>query len=118
VLMRLRPDAAVDVVYLHFPDPWWKKKHEKRLVIGGGLMDEITRLLRDGGELFVQTDVEDRALRYEEELARHTDLVPAGDAPESPRLAENPYGARSPREHRAIADGLPIHRFRYRRRAR
>jgi tRNA (guanine-N7-)-methyltransferase len=115
VLARLRPDASVDVVYLHFPDPWWKKKHEKRLVIGGGLLVEIARLLRDGGELFVQTDVEERAVMYEEEIARAPELSPAGDVEGSPRLAENPYGARSPREHRAIADGLPVNRMRYRR---
>jgi tRNA (guanine-N7-)-methyltransferase len=29
-------------------------------------------------------------------------------------VAENPYQARSPREHRAIADGLPIYRLHYR----
>jgi tRNA (guanine-N7-)-methyltransferase len=40
---------------------------------------------------------------------------PAGDLPSSPRLADNPYGARSPRERRAIADGLPVHRLRYER---
>jgi len=28
--------------------------------------------------------------------------------------AENPFAARSPREHRAIADGLPIYRLNYR----
>jgi tRNA (guanine-N7-)-methyltransferase len=28
-------------------------------------------------------------------------------------MADNPYGARSPRERRAIADGLPVHRLRF-----
>jgi len=108
----------VSVFYLHFPDPWWKKRHEKRLVMGAPLLDSIARLLADGGELFVQTDVEERALQYEAQISAHPDLAPAGDAEGSPRLAENPYGARSPRERRAIADGLPVHRLRYRRRAR
>jgi len=117
-LARLAPDASVAVFYLHFPDPWWKKRHEKRLVMGESLLDSIARLLRDGGELFVQTDVEERAEQYEAQIAEHPALEPAGDAPGSPRLAENPYEARSPREHRAIADGLPVHRLRYRRRDR
>lgn len=117
-LARLGPDASVDVFYLHFPDPWWKKRHEKRLVMGASLLDSIARLLRDGGELFVQTDVEERALQYEAQIGAHPALEPAGDTDLSPRLAENPYQARSPREHRAIADGLPVHRLRYRRRAR
>jgi tRNA (guanine-N7-)-methyltransferase len=117
-LPRWVPDAKVAVFYLHFPDPWWKKRHEKRLVMGDELLQAIARLLEDGGELFVQTDVEDRIERYSAHLATHPALEPAGDAPGSPRLADNPYGARSPREHRAIADGLPVHRLRYRRRAR
>ena len=117
-LVRLVPVASVAVFYLHFPDPWWKKRHEKRLVMGPTLLDAIARLLADGGELFVQTDVEERAALYDAQIAAHPALAPAGDMPGLPGLAENPYGARSPREHRAIADGLPVHRLRYRRRPR
>ena len=106
--------AHVQDARVRASDIIWRAR-EKRLVIGGGLVVEIARLLRDGGELFVQTDVEERAAMYEEEIARAPELVPAGDAAGSPRLAENPYGARSPREHRAIADGLPVNRLRYRR---
>lgn len=115
-LSRLGPDGSVSVVYLHFPDPWWKKRHTKRLVMGPGLLDSVARLLRPGGELFVQTDVEERAVEYEAQISAHPAFETAGDAEGSPHLAENPYGARSPREHHAIADGLPIHRLRYRKR--
>ena len=117
-LARISPDASVSVFYLHFPDPWWKKRHEKRLVMGDSLLDSIARLLVDHGELFVQTDVEERAEQYEAQIGSHALFEPFGDDPASPRLAENPYNARSPREHRAIADGLPVHRLRYRRKAR
>ncbi len=112
-LPRLAPDACVRRVFLHFPDPWWKKRHQKRLVMGDAFLDQVARLLERGGELVVQTDVEERATLYEEAVSSHASFVPAGDSPGSPRLAENPYGARSPREHRAIADGLPVHRFRW-----
>jgi tRNA (guanine-N7-)-methyltransferase len=117
-LPRLLPDAKVRAVFLHFPDPWWKKRHEKRLVMSDPLLDAVVRLLEDGGEIFVQTDVDERALMYEEKLGACPDIEPAGDAPGSARLAENPYGARSPRERRAMEDGLPIYRLRYRRKAR
>jgi tRNA (guanine-N7-)-methyltransferase len=114
-LTRLGPDGSVRAVFVHFPDPWWKKKHEKRLVMGDTLLEQVARLLAPGGELFVQTDVEDRAQRYQLEVARVPSLIPAGDAPGSTLLAENPYGARSPRERRAMQDGLPVHRMRWRR---
>jgi tRNA (guanine-N7-)-methyltransferase len=116
-LARLTPAACVDVAYLHFPDPWWKKRHAKRLVMSERLLAGIARLLRVGGELFVQTDVEDRAAEYEAQIAAHAAFEPAGDAPGAARMAANPYGARSPREIHAIADGLPIHRVRFRRAA-
>ena len=117
-LPRLTPDASVRAAYLHFPDPWWKKRHEKRLVMGDVLLDQLARLLIDGGTLLIQTDVEERAEQYEAQVATHPAFEPAGDPPGSPRVAENPFGARSPREHRAIADGLPVHRLLYRRAAR
>jgi tRNA (guanine-N7-)-methyltransferase len=117
-LARLGPAASVRAVFLHFPDPWWKKRHQKRLVVGEELVEHVARLLEDGGELFVQTDVEERALAYEARVEKSAALEPAGDAPGSARTAENPYGARSNREARAITDGLPVHRLRYRRRPR
>jgi tRNA (guanine-N7-)-methyltransferase len=116
-LPRLVPDASVRAVFLHFPDPWWKKRHQKRLVVQDDLLEAIVRLLVPGGELFVQTDVEERAALYAEQISGHTRLEPAGDEPGRPELVENPYGARSPREHRAIADGLPVYRLRYRKAA-
>jgi tRNA (guanine-N7-)-methyltransferase len=105
------PPASLDRVYIHFPDPWWKKRHEKRLVVSPSLMPDVVRALAPGGELFVQTDVEDRAAEYEEAINAAPGLVAV---PGGPRLAENPFLARSPREHRAIKDGLPIHRLLYR----
>jgi tRNA (guanine-N7-)-methyltransferase len=105
------PEASVARIYIHFPDPWWKKRHEKRLVVSSSLLPDVVRTLVSGGELFVQTDVEDRALEYEAAINETQGLVAA---PGGPRLAENPFLARSPREHRAIQDGLPIHRLLYR----
>jgi tRNA (guanine-N7-)-methyltransferase len=106
------PDGSLSRIYIHFPDPWWKKRHEKRLVVSPWLMPEVVRTLRADGELFVQTDVEDRALEYEEAIGAAPGLIAV---PGGPRLTENPFQARSPREHRAIKDGLPIHRLLYRR---
>ncbi len=114
-LPRLAPDASVRRVFVHFPDPWWKKRHRKRLVVQGGLLDELARLLEPGGELFVQTDVEERAAGYQQLVELDPRFTPDGDVAGSPRLADSPYVARSPRERRAIADGLPVHRLRWRR---
>ena len=105
------PDACVNAVYVHFPDPWWKRRHHKRLVVGGDFVQSLQRVLIPAGELFVQTDVEDRAQAYFEVLSQVSGLEPMGP---SPWIDENPYEARSTREHHAISDGLPIYRLRYR----
>lgn len=117
-LPRLGPEGSVARAFLHFPDPWWKKKHTKRLVMGDVFLNEVARLLADGGELYVQTDVEERAELYESVVTAHGAFEPTGDDGTTARVRDNPYGARSPREHRAIADGLPVHRFMWKRRAR
>jgi len=111
-LPRLVPSGGVTNVFFHFPDPWWKKRHEKRLVVGDVVLDHVARLLKPGGQLFIQTDVEERADLYEMVVNAHGAFRPIEA---TPRIAENPFGARSPREHRAIADGLPIHRLLWRR---
>lgn len=103
VLARSGPDGSVARVFVHFPDPWWKKRHDKRRVIDEDFLDHVARLLAPGGELFVQTDVEDRgdAMRARIEAQGSFELVPCD---------VNTYGGRSNREVRAEEDGLPIHR--------
>jgi tRNA (guanine-N7-)-methyltransferase len=115
-LRRLVPDASVRRVFVNFPDPWWKRRHEKRLLFEAGFLSEIARLLNQNGELFVQTDVDRRAREYEQLVRADPRFRPAGDTAESAYLADNPFVARSPRERRAIADGLPVLRMRWRRR--
>ncbi|MEZ4220868.1 MAG: tRNA (guanine-N7)-methyltransferase [Polyangiaceae bacterium] len=111
VLPRVVPQT-LSVVYLHFPDPWWKKRHHKRLVLAGSMVDTIADALILGGQLFLQTDVEERAERYEQLLSISPRFAPQG---ETPRIDDHDFGARSPRERRAMADGLPIYRLLYRR---
>lgn len=112
VILRIA-EASVERVFVHFPDPWWKKRHQKRRVIADDVVAEFARVVVPGGELFVQTDVPERADEYEVTIGRRREFVPG---PTGARISENPYGARSPRERRAIEDGLPIHRLLYRRR--
>jgi tRNA (guanine-N7-)-methyltransferase len=114
VLPRLVNAGQVKRVFLHFPDPWWKKRHEKRLVMGELFLREVARLLEPGGELYIQTDVPFRADQYAGAGLGHDAFEPAGDEPGSAILERNPYGARSDREARADVDGLPVTRMRFR----
>lgn len=108
ILKRAEPSGSVRRVAVHFPDPWWKKRHDKRRVLGDALWTELGRLMQPGGELLIQTDVEHRAAQYLDQLRRHPQFslaAPGG------YIDENPFRARSNRERRAIEDGLPIWRI-------
>jgi tRNA (guanine-N7-)-methyltransferase len=107
VLQRLQPDAGLARMFMHFPDPWWKKKHAKRRLRGAGTFGPAARLLRPGGELFIQTDVEERAHDFVTDLRAD----PCFEVSDTCYIADNPFGARSNREKRAIADGLPVYRI-------
>jgi tRNA (guanine-N7-)-methyltransferase len=108
ILKRAEPAGSVQRVALHFPDPWWKKRHDKRRVIGEALLIELGRLMKPGGELFIQTDVEHRAEQYVAQLRETAGFTLTSD---SGYVDTNPFDARSNREKRAIEDGLPVWRI-------
>lgn len=114
IFRRLSPEGSVARVFLHFPDPWWKKRHAVRRMAGDAIVDEVARVLRGGGEFFVQTDVDERAEEFVAQLNAH----PAFELSGNGLLADNPYQARSNREKRAAEDGLPVNRILARRVAR
>ncbi|MCC7540372.1 MAG: tRNA (guanine-N7)-methyltransferase [Deltaproteobacteria bacterium] len=118
VLPRMVPGGVLARVFVHFPDPWWKKRHAKRALVNDAFLVELARLLAPEGELFVQTDVADRAEAICERVealridGRNAFVNVAGPGA---RIADNPFGARSGREVRCEADGIPVHRFLFRR---
>jgi tRNA (guanine-N7-)-methyltransferase len=104
--------GSLSRIYVHFPDPWWKKRHHKRLVVAPAFVEQAARLLQPGGDVFIQTDVPERAEHYEQLFLSHSAFEPWG---ETCRVEDPLFGARSPRERRALADGLPFSRLRFRR---
>ena len=58
--MNLADLAAPGVIRrftVHFPDPCFKKRHQKRRVVQPATIRKMTRLLPIGGEIFAQSDV-------------------------------------------------------------
>jgi tRNA (guanine-N7-)-methyltransferase len=108
-------DATVDRVYLNFPDPWFKRRHQNRRMIDAALVAGIVGITRPGAEVFVQSDVWEIALDAMAVLEQTGELANlAGEW--SFWRDGNPYGARSWREQNAEETSLPIWRIRYRRR--
>ena len=108
--------GAVERIYVNFPDPWFKRRHNDRRMVDDTLADGIAYALRPGAELFFQTDVWDLAvdaLSTFESDERFTNV-----AGEWTFWKQNPYGVRSWREQNAEETGLSIWRLLYRRHGR
>lgn len=50
------PDDSVDCFHIYFPDPWPKKRHNKRRLICPANLQTIIRCLKTGGQLRIATD--------------------------------------------------------------
>ncbi|KCZ90118.1 tRNA (guanosine(46)-N7)-methyltransferase TrmB [Hyphomonas johnsonii] len=56
-LMRGLAAGSVDSVYILFPDPWPKKKQQKRRLIQPEFLDELARIAAPGARIRFATDV-------------------------------------------------------------
>lgn len=55
-LLPSLPDAAVGRVFALFSDPWPKKRHHRRRFIADDTLDQLARIMKDGGELRIASD--------------------------------------------------------------
>ncbi|MEJ2509859.1 MAG: tRNA (guanosine(46)-N7)-methyltransferase TrmB [Gammaproteobacteria bacterium] len=86
VLKAQIPDAALDAVYLFFPDPWPKKRHHKRRIVQPEFVQLLRRKLKVGGVFHLATDWEN--------YAEHMLEVMRGAEGFRNRAADNAYSPR------------------------
>ncbi|HEV7237824.1 MAG TPA: tRNA (guanosine(46)-N7)-methyltransferase TrmB [Thermoanaerobaculia bacterium] len=56
VLRDMIPDASIAELHIYFPDPWPRKKEQKRRILRPEVLKEIRRVLVDGGVGIYVTD--------------------------------------------------------------
>jgi len=54
-------ENSLAMVLVYFPDPWPKKRHQKRRLVNPLFLKQIASRLIEGGDLYVSTDCEDYA---------------------------------------------------------
>ncbi len=87
LLEKRIPEMSLDAVHLFFPDPWHKKRHNKRRIVQPGFVSLINRLLRPGGSFHMATDWEDYANHMMDVMTAAPGYVnSAGHRKFSPRL--------------------------------
>ncbi len=65
-------DQSLDGIHLFFPDPWPKKRHNKRRIVNAAFLEQIAPKLKDGGFIHIATDWVPYAEWIEEVFAAST----------------------------------------------
>ena len=112
VIGQMLGPASFDAVNVFFPDPWPKKRHHKRRLIGPDFVATLARLLKPRGLLHVATDWADYAQQIRVTLGESRDF--ASVPPEE--WAANPLALRPPTkfERRGRRLGHEVVDFHYR----
>jgi len=110
-LDRVFPFGSVDRFHLLFPDPWFKKRHQKRRVVSPDFCATLHGLLRPQGEIHVASDRYELALDAMATLETFAGFVNL-NAPWS-FWRSTPFDSTSRREDTTVARGQRVWRLRY-----
>jgi tRNA (guanine-N7-)-methyltransferase len=103
----LEPNS-LDSATIQFPDPWFKKRHQKRRVAQPELVQTLAAQIKPGGYLFIQSDVLEIAEQMYAAISAHPDFKPSPES--NPWLPANPLAIATERELATLAEGKPVYR--------
>lgn len=69
VVENMLADDSLDGIHIFFPDPWHKKRHNKRRLIQTPFVAKLLPKLKTGGYIHLATDWEDYAIQMLEVLS-------------------------------------------------
>ncbi len=87
VIDHMLPLASLDGVHIFFPDPWHKKRHNKRRLIQQPLIAKLATRLKVGGYIHCATDWQEYAEQILEVLSAEPLLKNRADAAKDAALA-------------------------------
>lgn len=112
VVDNMLADGCLDGFHLFFPDPWHKKRHNKRRLVQPAFVERIVRKLKSGAYIHMATDWEDYANQMLEVLTANPDLINTAES-----FAEKPaYRPQTKFEHRGLKLGHGVWDLVFRRR--
>ena len=102
------PDDSVDCFHIYFPDPWHKKRHNKRRLICPENLENLIRCLKTGGQLRIATDHADYFEQIKTVLAVRSEQLEEIDFVRPAGAQEGEYAGTN-FERKYIRDQRPIH---------
>ncbi len=79
VFTHMLAPASLDGVHVFFPDPWHKKRHNKRRLIQPPFVALLASRIKPGGYLHLATDWEDYAIQMLDVLSQEPSLENTAD---------------------------------------
>jgi tRNA (guanine-N7-)-methyltransferase len=106
VMQKMLPPQSISEVHIYFPDPWPRKREQKRRIIRPEALEEMKRVLAEGGSGIYVTDHQE----YFEAAAPHVEAV----FPKTERRIPGPDDPpRTNYEAKYRAEGRPIFEIRF-----
>ena len=81
VVQNMIPELFLDGVHVYFPDPWHKKRHNKRRLIQPEFVALLSSRIKTGGYWHLATDWQDYAEQMMEVLSAEPTLMNTGTLP-------------------------------------
>lgn len=110
ILLASLPKNSLKTISVQFPDPWFKKKHHKRRVIQPELVTILVDHLIEGGQVFLQSDIEAVAVEMRDRFAANPLLIQQHT---TAWLDANPLPVPTERELYVLNQHLPVYRALY-----
>lgn len=110
IVARLVPDDSVAAYHVYFPDPWWKRRHQRRRLFSVPFVQSLARTLVAGGTLHLATDVEDVFALMRASLNECRSFVRRAGEAEGGAATARPLTSF---ERKGLARGATIHRAVY-----
>ena len=107
VLLQSLPSSTLKTISVQFPDPWFKKRHNKRRVVQNELVEILVNYLVEGGEVFLQSDIEEVAMEMRDRFTSHPLLI---QQHQTTWLEQNPLTVATERELYVLEQKLPVYR--------
>lgn len=113
-LLRALPNASLSRVFILFPDPWPKARHQKRRLVSAQTIDALARVMRPSAELRIATDIGSYATAILHSVLGSSHFGWVCESPSDWRLRTEDWpGTRY--EAKALAAGRRCYYFRFRR---
>jgi len=106
-LLNSLPPNTLERVTIQFPDPWFKKRHQKRRIVQPELVEELAKHLVSGGVVLLQSDIEAVAVEMRDRFLEHPAFISQTDE----WLPTNPLSIMTEREQSTLLRGEPVYRI-------